>query len=413
MDDLIGRTFGGLELQEEIGPGLYKAHDAKSLRWLVVKVLTISSSPGTVDETVRSRFRDQTQALMALTHRNILAILDYGEEGEYAFQVMDYMPGGSLQDRLQPDQPFNWEQALAIVVPISKALTVAHRAGIIHRDLKPSKILFSEDDLPVLANFELIQLDTRQDGTVVGADMYRMTYYAPERVQEGEADARSDIFSLALVLYEMLAGRLPYNADSTFDLLLARVTDSPLPISAANPAVPPVLDPVLDKALARQPNDRYQTMEQFSQALLEARNQLGQPAKAGGWIASKEDTAVGKRAVNRRLETKIVLSLTATGQQIYVGNEAEIIVGRASKKASLPNPDIDLGPFGGRQGGVSRKHGRLLRIDNRWFVEDLNSTNGTQVNGIKMPPRQTTALHQGDTLRFGQIELKVDLREEK
>jgi serine/threonine-protein kinase len=412
MDDLLGRTIGGLELKEEIKPGLYKGLDLKASRWLSVRIFSISPLSGTSGDDIRGRFHDQAKALASLHHRNILDILAYGEEREYAYLVMDYVSGGSLKDRLQPGQPLEWEQALALIVPVSEALSLAHRSGIIHKDISPSNILFAKDDVPVLTEFELTGFDTSKDGTVVGADMYRMTYYAPERIQEGGADARSDIYALGLVLYEMLAASLPYEAGSTFDLLLAKVTNPPLSMMKANPEVPPVLGPILDKALAREPDQRYQSVDAFLDALLAARGQLRQPAKAGGWIASKEDTAVANRPARQQRETKIVLSLLNTGQQVFVGDQAEIIVGRASKKATALNPDIDLGRFGGRQSGVSRKHGRLMRIDDRWFVEDLNSTNGTQVNGVRMPARQTTALRQGDTLSFGQIELTVELVEE-
>jgi serine/threonine protein kinase len=228
-----------------------------------------------------------------------------------------------------------------------------------------------------------------------------MAYAAPEQIQEGQIDARIDIYSLAIVLYELLTGRLPFMGETSFDFLMARLTEPPLPVQEANPNVPAVFVPILDKALVQDPNARYQTMPEFSQALIEAREQLGRHRYRS---ITYEPTSVMN--TQQLKETKVSLKLTASGQQISPSNQSELIVGRAHKNTA---PDIDLEPYGGTKAGVSRRHGRLVRKDNLWFVEDMGSTNGTFVNNTRLAPNTLTALQKGDKIRFGQIELEFSL----
>jgi len=403
MEDLIGRTFGGYELKEHVGTGgvasIYKGFDEKLSRWVAIKVVPIQASGGTTEETMLARFRLEAQAIAALRHRNILTIYGYGEEEGYAYIVMEFVPGGSLQDRMEEGNPFTWEQALTIIVPVSQALAFAHEHNIIHRDIKPANILMPQDDWPLLADFGLAKMEhsTRPNLTMPGQVLGTMAYAAPEQIQEGEIDARIDIYSLAIVLYEMLCGSLPFEGETSFDFLMARLTEPPRPIKEINPDVPDVFVPILEKALAQNPDDRYQTMVEFSQDLIEARYKLRRSEATAVLDDSETFT-----------KPKATLKLASNGQQIFSGDRSELTVGRAHKKST---PDIDLAPHGGTKAGVSRQHGRLLRENDQWYLEDLGSTNGTFLNGTKIAPHQKTAIKKGDKLRFGQIELEFELEQ--
>src|SRR5262245_3888794 len=352
MDDLIGRKFGGYELKERVGAGgvasIYKAFDDRLSRWVAVKVVPIQSTGMEMEETILARFRLEAQAIAALRHRNILTIYGYGEEEGWAYIVMEYVPGGSLKDRIDSGKPFTWEQALTIIIPVSQALAFAHEHNIIHRDVKPANILLPQEDWPLLADFGLARMEqtTRPNLTMPGQVLGTMAYAAPEQIQEGQIDARIDIYSLAIVLYELLTGRLPFIGETSFDFLMARLTEPPLPVQEANPNVPAVFVPVLDKALIQDPTARYQTMQEFSQALIEAREQ---PVRTRYRGQSYEPTSVMNTQQLR--ETKVSLKLTASGQQISPSNRSELIVGRAHKNVV---PDIDLEPYGGTKAGVSR-----------------------------------------------------------
>lgn len=414
MDDLIGQTFGGYELKELVGTGgvasIYKGFDDRLSRWVAIKVVPIQASGGMNEETMLARFRLEAQAIAALRHRNILTIYGYGEEEGWAYIVMEYVPGGSLKDRIEPDKPFTWEQVLTIIIPVAQALSFAHKQGIIHRDIKPANILMPQDDWPLLADFGLAKMEqsTRPNLTMPGQVLGTMAYAAPEQIQEGEIDARIDIYSLGIVLYELLTGKLPFHGETSFDFLMARLTEPPLPVQEANPNVSPIFVPIFDKALSQNADDRYQTMEAFTNVLIEARDELRRktptrPLREIGVARPEATTVMDSEQLK---ETKVCLKLVTSGHLIRTTNQQELIVGRAHKGKA---PDIDLGPHGGAKAGVSRRHGRLLRKDNEWFVEDMASTNGTFVNGVKIPPHQITPIHNGDILRFGQVELEFGL----
>jgi serine/threonine protein kinase len=397
MEDLTGQYFGGYELKEIVGTGgmasIYKGFDEALSRWVAIKVVPVVAT-GVAEETMLARFRLEAQAIAALRHRNILTIYGYGEEEGWAYIVMEYVPGGSLKDRIILQQPFSWQQALAIIIPVSEALAFAHEQHIIHRDIKPANILMPQEDWPLLADFGLAKMEhsTRPNLTMPGQVLGTMAYAAPEQIQEGDIDARVDIYSLGIVLYELLAGKLPFEGETTFDFLMARLTDPPAPLLDVNPDAPSVFVPILDKALAQDPDDRYQTMYKFSCDLRLAEHELN-------LMPPTEDSEITKQ-----LEPKIRLVVTPGGQEILVSGQSELAIGRAYKNKV---PDIDLAPFGGSKAGVSRRHSRLVYQDNKWFVEDLTSTNGTFVNGAKIDPHQLVPLKNDDLIRCGQIELQL------
>lgn len=414
MEDLTGQHFGGYELQELVGAGgmasIYKGFDETLSRWVAIKVIPIQAS-GSAEETMLERFRLEARAIAALRHRNILTIYGYGEEEGWAYIVMEYVPGGSLQDRMKPNQPFDWQQALVVIAPVSDALAFAHVRGVIHRDIKPANILMPQDDWPLLADFGLAKMEesTKPNLTMPGQVLGTMAYAAPEQIQEGEIDARVDIYSLGIVLYELLAGKLPFKGETPFDFLMARLTDPPLPLLEANPDVPPIFAPILDKALAQEADDRYQTMAEFSQALREAQDELRQaplvaPPPPQGVTDEDEETSVMEPVELE--DVKIRLKVVTSGQEIVASGQSELLIGRSYKKQVA---DIDLGPYGGTKAGVSRRHCRLIYTDGRWFIEDLNSTNGTFLNGTKLEPHQLAALDNDDLIRCGQIELALKI----
>ncbi len=403
MEELLGQSFGGYELKEIVGTGgmasIYKGYDDRLSRWVAVKVVSLQAAEEG-QETMLARFRLEAQAIAALRHRNILTIYSYGEEKGWAYIVMEYVPGGSLKDRLKPDHPFFWEEALTIIIPVSQALAFAHERQIIHRDIKPANILMAQDDWPLLADFGLAKMQhstNRPNLTMPGQVLGTMAYAAPEQIQEGEIDARVDIYSLGIVLYELLTGQLPFTGETAFDFLMARLTDPPIPLLEANSEVPAIFEAILDKALAPEVDKRYQTMQEFSQDLIKARYDLSQSI-----VTPLPGTYSRVPSKPKPVEGKVRFQVKPNGQEILASGQDELIIGRAYKSIA---PDIDLAPYGGSKMGVSRRHGRLIRRDNGWLAEDLGSTNGMFINGTRLKPHQPVPLANGDLIRCGKIEL--------
>ncbi|MBI1878220.1 MAG: protein kinase [Chloroflexi bacterium] len=418
MNDLTSQYFGGYELKELVGIGgmasIYKGFDQNLSRWVAIKTIPIlAQADDDTHEELLARFRQEAQAIAQLRHPNILTIYGYGEEKGWAYIVMEYVAGGSLKDRLEPDQPFDWRQALNVVIPLSKALTLAHEQGIIHRDIKPANILMPAEDWPLLADFGLAKMLRSTVGDLTGAGQVvgTMAYAAPEQIESGKIDARADIYSLGVVLYELLTGKLPFEGNTSFDFLMARLTDPPRPLLEANPKTPAIFAPIIDRALAQDPDRRYQSMAELSTELTKVRQELIKAELSEAKIRLGIDEKI-KMWTTKTMDlvdlnpVTIRLKLTASGHNIFAPNRNELIIGRASNDVT---PDIDLGPYGGGKAGVSRRHNRLLRRDSGWFVEDLGSKNGTFVNGIKVIPSQMITLKEGDVIRCGQIELQFGL----
>ncbi|MFN8454617.1 MAG: FHA domain-containing serine/threonine-protein kinase [Anaerolineae bacterium] len=423
MENLTGRTLGGYELQELIGAGgmasIYKGFDKKLSRWVAVKVMSIISMGGS-EKVLLARFRQEAQAIASLRHRNILTIFDYGEEEAegWAYIVMEHVAGGSLKDRIIPGQPFEWSRALNVIIPVSQALAFAHSQGVIHRDIKPANILMTQDDWPLLADFGLAKMknSSAPNLTMPGQVLGTMAYAAPEQIQESLViDARADIYSLGIVLYELLTTKLPFQGQTTFDFLMARLTDPPIPLLTANPDAPTEFVPVMDKALAQEPANRYQSMNDFTEALREVRYDLSgsritlqEKPKSRLKKIEEKTSVIDTEELHRSLEVTVRLKITASGQEIapLAAGRSELIIGRAHKEVA---PDIDLAPYGGGQAGVSRRHGRLVRQGDEWLVEDLGSINGTFLNGAKVEPNQLKKLKNGDIIRCGQVELQFML----
>ncbi len=269
--NLTGQSFGRYHILEQLGEGgmatVYKAYDTRLDTDVAVKVIRRSAFPPDQLDQMLKRFEREARSLAKLSHANIVGVIDYGEHEGAPYLVMEYLPGGTLKDKM--GSPIPCKDAARILLPIARALDFAHRKGMAHRDVKPSNILITSDGDPMLTDFGIAKILESQEGatlTGTGVGIGTPEYMAPEQ-WTGQAGPSSDIYSLGVVFYEMLTGRKPYSADTPAAVLLKQASD-PLPNPRDYVAdLSYQAEHVLLRALAKKPEDRFANMGEFAAAL--------------------------------------------------------------------------------------------------------------------------------------------------
>jgi len=255
---MIGQTVSHYKIQEKLGEGgmgvVYKALDTTLDRHVAIKFLPAGFES---EENARERFVREAKAASALNHSNIAVVheIDQAPDGRM-FIVMAYYDGETLKDRLGRGA-LPVEEAVEIVARIASGLAKAHEKNILHRDIKPANVLLTEDGEPKLADFGLAKVSGQETLTETGTTLGTLSYMSPEQAKGGEAGRPSDVFSLGVVLYELLTGRQPFVADQEAALLYRIVNDEPEPLKSHRPDLEQDLQHIVDKALAKDPDDRY------------------------------------------------------------------------------------------------------------------------------------------------------------
>ena len=408
MTSLIGQTLNKrYRLDALLGDGgmgtVYRAADLNLERQVAIKLM---HSHFARQEEFRARLVQEARTAAQLDHPSIVRVYDFGESELGLFIAMEYVDGGSLRDhlrrlqRLQKYLPLI--QCLQIGIQIAEALDYAHHRRIIHRDVKPGNIILKRLSRPdeagaqpfraLLTDFGLVKLQEGTSLTQSGATVGTPTYMSPEQCEGRELDGRSDLYSLGVVLYELIANRLPFTFQTLTEAIAAHHNGlTPPPVSSVRPEVPPIIDALLERAMAKAPGERFETGAQTADALRSAFVALeGLPTR----VMLHQELDILDQVAEPPVGFELQIQTPGHPDSIVPLTRSVITLGR-----NLDN-DIVL-----PADGVSRHHTRLQATSLGWEAVDLGGVNGTWLNEYRLKPEEPTPLSVGSVLRIGPYDM--------
>lgn len=246
---------------------VYLGHDVAIDRQVAIKTIHRRLLSGGDGAEWLERFRREVRAAGRCLHPNIVTVFEYGEENGAPYIVMEYVQGRELRDYLKDRQPLPLANAVAVIVQVLQALGHAHAHGVVHRDIKPGNIILLADGQVKVTDFGIARLETVSGLTQVGMTVGTPGYMAPEQFRGTEADRRADLYATGVVLFELLTGSRPFTGRGASELMYQVLNEPPRKATLLNPRLPPELDDVLAKALAKSPDDRFQEAVEFIAAL--------------------------------------------------------------------------------------------------------------------------------------------------
>ncbi len=265
--ELIGKILAGrYEIIEKIGEGgmayVFKARDNLLNRYVAVKVLKDEYSR---DEVFVKRFRTEAQSAASLIHPNIVSVFDVGEDRGISYIVMELLENNTLKDYIDKKGALSSEMTLKIAAQIASALEAAHKANIVHRDIKPQNIILNQNMVAKVTDFGIAKVQNATSATITsfGSTMGSVHYFSPEHAKGGYTDAKSDIYSLGVVMYEMATGKLPFDGESAVSVALKHIQEEPVPPRDVNPMVSVSLNQIILKAMQKSTATRYQSASEL------------------------------------------------------------------------------------------------------------------------------------------------------
>jgi serine/threonine protein kinase len=347
------------------------------------------------------RLKVGARAAAKLRHPNIQLVYYLGRDParQVDFVVMEYLPGGTLRQKITFG-PLSLADAVSTFTTVCGAVDFAHQNGVIHRDLKPDNIMYDTGGKLVVTDFDLARVSGEARRTVVGQTFGTLLYLSPEQALGEEVDHTADIYSLGVMLFELVTGRWPFMGENDLDILNGHLNLVPPKPSAFNPKVPPALDEAVLIALAKKPSDRFQSARELASA------------------ANGQSPAPRGQPVPRQLtEAEILASMLPTVAITKPERRAtlRVIKGAVVNQPFTLNKGVSIG-YGKKKNDihledeyVSRAHARVDRQGDGYQVMDLKSSNGTKVNGKRLEPYTPLMLAHGDKIEMGDTVLVFEL----
>jgi eukaryotic-like serine/threonine-protein kinase len=403
--DLIGRLIKGrYKLIDERGRGnfatVYIARDMENNHIYAIKVMHVELSN---DGELIARFQREAHILLNLNDPHVVRIVAEGDESNMHYIVMEYVDGQTLKYHMINERQMDPLRALNYARQIAEGLGVAYRQGVVHRDIKPQNILVNSQDMVKITDFGLAR--SRETVTLTQSNVFMGTayYISPEQAESGRsADTRSDLYSVAAVLFEMLAGYPPYQGETAVDIVIKHINDKIPSICRIRPGLPSEMDLFMQKALAKQAAERFATPQEFIAALDQVQERVRDmpPDKRVAFPGQEQKPGTRSIQTPQKEGRLIVLS---NGQSIPLRGEL-MVVGRQDPTLGI-FPEISLADK-----TVGRRHAYLHNKQGTYTVEDLNALNKTRLNGVTLTPHEEHVLRDGDVLRFGSVEVRFELR---
>ena len=367
LEPQIGGRLGKYQIMSEIGRGgmaiVYKAFDPGLQRYVALKVLSPRLAS---EENVMRRFEREATTAANLKHPNIVIIYDVSSADGFYFIVMELLEGRTLREEIRATGALLPARVAPITAQLASALDYAHQQGLVHRDVKPGNIILGAGDHATLTDFGLVRAMRASRLTEAGSALGTLDYMPPEQLSGDDADWRSDVYSLGVVVYESLSGRVPFSADTPYTLMRKVMYEPPPRLSLVAPSLAPAVDHAVMQALAKAPADRFRTAGEFAAAFYQS-------------LCGEELGLVDRLGQ----EFRLFRGTTRIGRD----PDNELIAATAQ---------------------VSRHHAEIRFDGTCWNLVDLQSTNGTFVNGQRIWPGQPRRLQPGDVVRFGPtVEFRV------
>ena len=342
---MVGKTISHYIIVEELGRGgmgiVYKAEDTKLKRIVALKFLRVEALE---DEELKIRFLREAQAAAALNHPNICTVYEIDEDDGISFIAMEWIEGQSIKEKIK-ERPLQLDEAFDIAIQAGRGLQTAHEKSITHRDIKSANLMLTAQGQLKIMDFGLAQLGDYSQITKTGASLGTPAYMSPEQAEGRPADRRSDIWSLGVVLYEMVSGQLPCKGDRQAAVAYAILNEEPEPLTALRSGVPIALDRVIDKALAKAPEERYQHVDELLVDLreLQKERQSGESRVPASTASEKPASRTGWYVA----ASAVVVALLITGAA-WLG-----VFEPASQPPQEPMQVVPLTTYPGNEGAPS------------------------------------------------------------